>query len=90
MNYSVALRGYPIDIVANVLNAGLTATAILRYRLLDIRLVVRKGLRYSFTTIVVGVVYFVFLSLAVQVLHIVAGYQVFLLSRGSGCAWPRS
>lgn len=79
-NYIPLLRAYPIDTVANVLNAGLTAFAIVRYRLLDIPLVMRKGLRYSATTLIVSVIYFLLVSLSVQVLHLVAGYQVFLLS----------
>ncbi len=80
MNFSPDLRKYPIDTAANMMNAGLVAFAILRYRLLDIQLVLRRGLRYSVTTVIVGTVYFLLVSLAVQVLHLVAGYQVFLLS----------
>jgi two-component sensor histidine kinase len=63
-----------------MINAGLVAFAILRYKLLDIELVLRRGLRYSITTIIVGVIYFLLVSLSVQVLHLVAGYQVFVLS----------
>ncbi len=79
-NFSPALRAYPIDAMTNMANAALVAFAILRYRLLDIQLVLRRGLRYSITTVIVGTVYFLLVSLAVQVLHLVAGYQVFLLS----------
>jgi two-component sensor histidine kinase len=79
-NFSEVLRGYPIDMVANVLNAVLTAFAILRYRLLDIQLVLRRGLRYSVTTVIIGMLYFLLVELAVQVLDLVAGYQVLLLS----------
>jgi two-component sensor histidine kinase len=80
MNYIPQLRGYPMDTIANVLNAGLTAFAIVRYRLLDIPLVMRQGLRYSATTLIVSMIYFLLVSLSVQVLHLVAGYQVFMLS----------
>jgi two-component sensor histidine kinase len=80
MNYIPPLRGYPLDTIANVLNAGLTAFAIVRYRLLDIPLVMRQGLRYSATTLIVSMIYFLLVSLSVQVLHFVAGYQVFVLS----------
>lgn len=80
MNYIEALRGYPIDTTANLLNAALTAFAILRYRLLDIQVVVRKGLRYSIITVIVGTVYFLLLSLTIRWLHPSEGYQFFLLS----------
>lgn len=79
-NFSPVLRAYPVDSMTNMLNAALVAFAILRYRLLDIQLVLRRGLRYSITTVIVGTLYFLLVSLAVQVLHLVAGYQVFLLS----------
>ncbi|MGE5601448.1 MAG: histidine kinase N-terminal 7TM domain-containing protein, partial [Nitrososphaerales archaeon] len=80
MNFSPALRAYPIDTVANVLNAALVAFAILRYRLLDVQLVLRRGLRYSITTVIIGTLYFLLVEVAVQVLDLVAGYQVFLLA----------
>ena len=80
MNYIPALRSYPIDMVGNVLNALLTAFAIVRYRLLDIPVVIRKSLRYTAATLIISIIYFLLLSLAVQVLHIVAGYQVLLVS----------
>ncbi len=79
-NFIPVLRAYPIDAVANMANAALVAFAILRYRLLDIQLVLRRGLRYSITTVVVGTLYFLLVSLAVQVFHLGSGYQVFLLS----------
>ena len=80
MNYIPQFHAYPMDMMANVLNAALTATAIVRYRLLDIPLVLRKGLRYTITTVIVSMIYFLLVSVAVQVLHLVAGYQVFMLS----------
>ncbi|MCU0508006.1 MAG: GAF domain-containing protein [Anaerolineae bacterium] len=79
-NYLPQLRAYPIDTIANMINAALTAFAIVRYRLLDIQLVMQKGLRYSLTTLIVTMIYFLLVSLSVQVLHLVAGYQVFMLS----------
>jgi two-component sensor histidine kinase len=80
LNFSPELRPYPLDISGNLINAALTATAILRYRLFDIRLVFRKGLRYSATTAIVGMIYFLLVFLSVQVLHFVSGYQVLVLS----------
>ncbi|MGD9030789.1 MAG: histidine kinase N-terminal 7TM domain-containing protein, partial [Anaerolineae bacterium] len=41
-----ALGLYPVDHAANLLNASLLAYAVFRYRLLDVRLAVRRGLLY--------------------------------------------
>ena len=76
----MALGAYPIDIAANVINALLLAYAIFRYQLLDITVVVRKGLLYSIPTAIIGAGYFLVVSLAVNLFHIVTGYQVLLLS----------
>jgi two-component sensor histidine kinase/putative methionine-R-sulfoxide reductase with GAF domain len=46
-----ALGAYPIDIAANVVNAFLIAYAIFRYQLLDITLVIRRGLAYGVTVV---------------------------------------
>jgi len=80
VNLADALKVYPIDITANVINAILIAYAILRFQLLDISLVVRKGLFYSIPTIIIGIAYFLVIFLAVDLFHIVAGYEVFLIS----------
>ncbi len=57
-NGSSALRPYPIDVAANILSAFLIALAILRYQLLDINIVIRKGLVYSVSILIMGVGYF--------------------------------
>lgn len=80
VNFFPETRGYPFDTAAHVINALLVAYAILRYRLLDIQLVVRKGLRYSVTTVTITVIYFLLVSVAVQVFHLVSNVQVLLLS----------
>lgn len=79
-NLSPALGAYPVDIAANVINALLLAYAIFRYQLLDITVVIRKGLLYSVPTAIIGAGYFLLISVAVNLFHIVTGYQVFLLS----------
>ena len=48
--YLSPLRTLPIGVAVNLFNAAVAALAILPYRLLDIQLLVRKGLRYSVTT----------------------------------------
>jgi PAS domain S-box-containing protein len=80
VNLSDALKGYPLDMVGNALNAVLIAYAILRYHLLDISVVIRKGLLYSLLTATTGIVYFLVVFLALNLFHFVIGYQVFLLS----------
>ena len=80
VNLSDALKGYPVDMVGNALNAVLIAYAILRYHLLDISLVIRKGLLYSLLTATTGIVYFLVVFFALNLFHLVTGYQVFLVT----------
>jgi two-component system, OmpR family, phosphate regulon sensor histidine kinase PhoR len=80
INLSDTLKPYPIDMVANALNATLIAYAILRYHLLDISVVIRKGLLYSLLTATIGIIYFLVVFLALNLFHFVIGYQVFLVS----------
>jgi hypothetical protein len=79
-NVEPALRAYPVDIAFNVLSAVLVAFAILRHRLLDVSVVVRKGLLYSIPTIVIGAAYFLIISFVVNLFHAFARPQIFLLS----------
>ncbi len=74
------LKPYPFDMLTNILNALLIAYAILRYQLLDIRVVIRKGLVYSVPTVTIGIGYFLVLSLSFNVLDVARGYQFFVLS----------
>ena len=79
-NLSDDLQPYPFDMVANAINASLIAYAILRYKLLDISWVIRKGLVYSSLTLAITIVYFVVVSLAINILHVVTGYEIFVLT----------
>jgi PAS domain S-box-containing protein len=79
-NFIPPLKAYPFDLLANVLNAMLIAYAILRYQLLDISLVIRKGLVYSVPTLTIGIGYFLLLSLTFNFIDVALGYQFFLLS----------
>lgn len=78
-NFSYALQGYPVDVLANIVNALLIAYAMLRYRLLDITLVLRKGVLYSVPTAVIGFGYLLIVLLAVNLFHVTTGYQFLLL-----------
>jgi len=74
------LGKYPIDIAANGGTAMLIAYAILRYQLLDIRVVIRKGLLYSIPTLTIGTSYFLIITLSLRVFNVYSGAEVFLLS----------
>jgi len=78
-NFVPSLKNYPIDLMANVANAFIITYAIFRYQLLDISLVIRKGLVYSIPTTIIAVAYFLIVY-TVEKLLAFAGYQVFLLS----------
>jgi diguanylate cyclase (GGDEF)-like protein/putative nucleotidyltransferase with HDIG domain len=52
---------YPIDHIGHLCNALFITYAILRYQLLDVKLVVRKGLVYSVVTVCITAVYLLLL-----------------------------
>jgi len=71
---------YPIDIAANTLTAMLIAYVVLRHRLLDIQIVIRLGLLYSITTTILGLVYFLVITLTLNIVEAFSGGRIFLLS----------
>lgn len=74
------LGRYPIDIAGNGVNALLIAYAIMRHQLLDIQVVIRKGLLYSIPTVLIGAGYFMIITLALRLVHISTGFEIFMLS----------
>jgi len=74
------LGKYPIDVAANVITAMLISYAILRHQLLDVKVVIRLGLIYSITTAIFGAVYFLVISLVLNLFHLLAGNEVFITS----------
>jgi putative nucleotidyltransferase with HDIG domain len=74
------LGKYPIDIAANGVTAILIAYAILRYQLLDITVVIRRGLFYTIPTVIIGTSYFLIITLALRIFNVYSGAEVFLLS----------
>lgn len=74
------LGKYPIDIAANTVSAMLIAYAILRHQLLDIRIVIRLGLLYSITTAILGLVYYLAITLTLSVVEAFSGGRILLLS----------
>ena len=74
------LRKYPVDIVANIIAALLITYAILRHQLLDINVVIRKSLLYTIPTILASIIYFLLISLAMQVFSSNAKENLFSIS----------
>ncbi|MCO6450509.1 MAG: GAF domain-containing protein [Caldilineales bacterium] len=77
-NFLPTLRAYPVDIVANIINAILIFYIVLRYQLLDFKIVIRRGLIYSLPTAVISAGYMLTVFLAANVFRSVTGYQVVL------------
>lgn len=68
----------PLDITANLANALLITYAISRYHLLDLSLIVRKGLVYSLSTGLVVIGYLLIVFLSVDLLALVGGARILL------------
>ena len=75
-----SLGKYPVDISVNGITAILFGYAILRYQLLDIRVVIRQGMLYSIPTIIIGATYFLIISLAINIFNVYSGTEIFILS----------
>ncbi len=75
-----ALRPYPIDVVSNIVSAFLIAYAILRYQLLDMTLVIRKGFSYVISIVFFGTGYFTTILVSTRFLQKLTVWQIFLLS----------
>jgi K+-sensing histidine kinase KdpD len=58
----------------------LIAYAIFRHQLLDIQIVVRLGLLYSIITAILGLVYYLVITLTLSVVEAFSGGRIFLLS----------
>jgi HD-GYP domain-containing protein (c-di-GMP phosphodiesterase class II) len=76
------LGKYPVDIAANGLSALIIAYSILRYQLLDIRVVIRQGMVYSIPTVIIGATYFLIITLSLNLFNLYSGLEIFLLSLG--------
>lgn len=74
------LGQYPVDIVANILAAVIITFAILRHKLLDINVVIRKSALYVIPTIIVGAIYFLLITLALEVFHADSSERLFSVS----------
>lgn len=77
---STALQIYPVDIAFNILSALIIAYAIFRYQLVDINRVVRKGLLYSSTTVIIGTMYFLVIFVISRIFHVLTEPTLFILA----------
>jgi PAS domain S-box-containing protein len=64
-----ALRDYPVDISLNLVSALVIGYAVVRYRLLDIRVILARSLSYSVLT---GVLIAAYLGIVVGLEHVLA------------------
>jgi len=80
INFIPVLGGYPFDIVANSIGALLLIYAILRYQLLDIRIVIRQGMLYSIPTVIIGTAYFLIITLFINIFGLFSKAEIFLTS----------
>jgi signal transduction histidine kinase len=79
-NAAPSVRPYPVDVASNIVSAFLIAYAILRYQLLDINIVIRKGLVYSVSALMMGAAYFIAIFLVTRFFDIWAQSYLLLLS----------
>jgi K+-sensing histidine kinase KdpD len=79
-NAAPSLRPYPLDVAANIASAFLIAYAILRYQLLDVNIIFRKGLVYSVSALIMGTGYFIAILLVTSLFNIWAKSHSLTLS----------
>lgn len=77
---STPLGRYPLDVAVNGISALLIFYAIMRYQLLDIRIVIRQGLLYSIPTILIGTAYFLIITLSLNIFQLYSGVELFFTS----------
>ncbi len=63
-----------------VITALIIVYSILRYQLLDIRIVIRQGLLYSIPTMLIGTAYFLIITLFINIFGLSSGPEIFLSS----------
>jgi len=77
---ATTFKVFPVDIAFNIFSALMITYAILKHRLLEISVVVRKGLLYAIPTVIIGASYFLVISLVLNILHEYSESEIFLLS----------
>jgi putative nucleotidyltransferase with HDIG domain len=74
------LRNYPGDVVCNIISALLITYAILRYHLLDITIVIRKGLLYSIPVFLIAASYYLVVILSLAIFKSSSQFPFFIFS----------
>ncbi len=74
-NLLPSLGKYPLDIASNTINALFIAYSIYRYRFLEIKLIVKKGIAYSVYTLMLSGVYIIAIFAVQQVISSFMGYN---------------
>jgi signal transduction histidine kinase len=77
-NLSTHTQPFPIDVTANVINAVIIAIAIGKHKLLDMSIMLRKGMLYSIPTAIIGTCYFLFITLATTIFHAHGDTQIII------------
>jgi signal transduction histidine kinase len=77
-NLTPHLQSFPVDVTANVINAIIIAIAIGRHRLLDMSIMLRKGLLYSIPTMFIGASYFLLITLIIVIFHTSTSTQIYI------------
>lgn len=72
------LGRYPIDIISNTINAVFIVYSIYRYRFLEIKLIMKKGIAYSVYTILLTGFYIIAIILVQQILSKLIGYTTII------------
>ncbi len=80
MKLKTKLGQYPVDIAANTISAFFFTYAILKHQLLDIKVVVRKSIIYFIPTMMVGVTYYLVITIVLRVLHATTSGQFLMTS----------
>lgn len=71
------LSKYPIDHIGNLINALFITYVVVRYRLPDIGVLLRKALAYSLLILILAIAYFVLLFSLHNYFHTWTGYTIF-------------
>ncbi len=75
-NFVEALGRYPIDQLGNLINAILISYSMLRYKLLDISLVLRRGFVFTVVTAMITAIFLIFIVLLQSMLQEYTGYSL--------------
>jgi diguanylate cyclase (GGDEF)-like protein/putative nucleotidyltransferase with HDIG domain len=74
LNLLPSLGKYPLDIASNTINALFIAYSIYKYRFLEIKLIVKRGIAYSIYTLMLTGLYIISIFAVQQVLSKLTGY----------------